>query len=58
MPTSDVSLALPLDWQAVLAANGKGGVETVVVRPHRLWGRGDTVILPALLGAFRAGVWR
>lgn len=55
--TAPQLLLLPVA-QAVLAANAPGGLETVVVRPHRLWGAGDTVILAALLGACRAGAWR
>ena len=34
--------------QLVRAANGDG-LETVVVRPRFVWGRGDTTLLPALI---------
>ena len=40
----------------VRAAHGRGGLETVVVRPGVIWGPGDTTILPrlaALLGRGR-----
>jgi nucleoside-diphosphate-sugar epimerase len=40
--------------QAVLAANS-GRFETVVVRPRFVWGRGDTSLLPVILGMVRAG---
>jgi len=36
--------------QAVLAADG-AELETVVVRPRMVWGRGDSTILPAVLAA-------
>ena len=39
---------------AVIAANG-GGLETVVVRPRFIWGKGDTTLLPELVGAVKAG---
>ncbi|MEP6953888.1 MAG: NAD-dependent epimerase/dehydratase family protein [Solirubrobacteraceae bacterium] len=38
----------------VLAANG-GGLETVVVRPRFVWGRGDTTLLPMLSALVRDG---
>lgn len=48
--------------EACSTSSSPGGqgwsLETVVVRPHRLWGAGDTVILGALLGTFRSGMWR
>jgi nucleoside-diphosphate-sugar epimerase len=40
--------------QAVRDANGDG-LETVVVRPRLVWGRGDTTILPAMVAAMKAG---
>ena len=40
--------------KAVLAANGNG-LETVVVRPRFIWGKGDTSLLPQLVGAVKAG---
>ncbi len=41
----------------VLAANasGAGGLETVVVRPRFIWGRGDTVLLPRFVEAVESG---
>jgi nucleoside-diphosphate-sugar epimerase len=41
---------------AVLAANGDG-LETVVIRPRFIWGKGDTSVLPKILDAVRAGKW-
>ena len=40
--------------QAVRDANGEG-LETVVVRPRLVWGRGDTTILPSLVEAVESG---
>ena len=40
--------------QAVLAASGEG-METVVVRPRFVWGRGDTTLLPEMVDMVRAG---
>jgi nucleoside-diphosphate-sugar epimerase len=40
--------------QAVLAANG-GALETVVVRPRFVWGRGDTTLLPGIVELARRG---
>lgn len=40
--------------QRVLAANG-AGLETVVIRPRFIWGRGDTSLLPRLVEATRSG---
>jgi nucleoside-diphosphate-sugar epimerase len=40
--------------EAVIEANGDG-LETVVVRPRFVWGRGDTTLLPALTEAVRSG---
>ena len=39
------------------AANGDG-LETVVVRPRFVWGRGDTTLLPALTEMVRSGRFR
>jgi nucleoside-diphosphate-sugar epimerase len=39
---------------AVLEANGNG-LETVVVRPRFVWGRGDTTLLPIMTDMVRAG---
>jgi nucleoside-diphosphate-sugar epimerase len=38
----------------VLAADG-GGLETVVIRPRFVWGRGDTTLLPMLAAMVRSG---
>ena len=43
--------------QVVRAANGNG-LETVVVRPRFVWGRGDTTLLPALVEMVRSGRFR
>ena len=43
--------------QLVRAANGHG-LETVVVRPRFVWGRGDTTLLPALTEMVRSGRFR
>jgi nucleoside-diphosphate-sugar epimerase len=39
---------------AVIEAN-RDGLETVVVRPRFVWGRGDTTLLPAMADMVRAG---
>ena len=41
--------------QAVVAANGAGGMETVVVRPRFVWGPGDTTLLPGIVELIRSG---
>jgi nucleoside-diphosphate-sugar epimerase len=43
--------------QLVRAANGDG-LETVVIRPRFVWGRGDTTLLPTLVELVRAGRFR
>jgi nucleoside-diphosphate-sugar epimerase len=43
--------------QLVRAANGED-LETVVVRPRFVWGRGDTTLLPALIEMVRSGRFR
>jgi nucleoside-diphosphate-sugar epimerase len=43
--------------QLVRDANG-GGLETVVVRPRFVWGKGDTTLLPALVELVRSGRFR
>ena len=43
--------------QRVRAANGDG-LETVVIRPRFVWGRGDLTLLPALVEMVRAGRFR
>jgi nucleoside-diphosphate-sugar epimerase len=40
--------------QAVLAANGES-LETVVVRPRFVWGKGDTTLLPRMAEMARSG---
>jgi nucleoside-diphosphate-sugar epimerase len=40
--------------EAVIEAN-RNGLETVVVRPRFVWGRGDTTLLPAMTAMVRAG---
>ncbi len=40
--------------QVVREENGEG-IETVVVRPRLVWGRGDTTILPGLVQAIESG---
>jgi nucleoside-diphosphate-sugar epimerase len=41
----------------VRAAN-RDGLETVVIRPRFVWGRGDTTLLPAMTAMVRAGRFR
>lgn len=41
--------------QAVVATNGEGGMETVVVRPRFVWGPGDTTLLPGIVELMRSG---
>jgi len=43
--------------QLIRAANGHG-LETVVVRPRFVWGRGDATLLPALSEMVRSGRFR
>ena len=43
--------------EVVVAANS-AALETVVVRPRFVWGRGDTTLLPAMLDAMRSGCFR
>jgi nucleoside-diphosphate-sugar epimerase len=43
--------------QLVRAANGEG-LETVVVRPRFVWGRGDTTLLPQIAEMVRSGRFR
>ena len=40
--------------EAVIEAN-RNGLQTVVVRPRFVWGRGDTTLLPLLTDAVRSG---
>ena len=60
LPYSSVSQAPYADSKieaekVVLAANGPGGVATVALRPHVIFGPGDNRFLPALLANARAG---
>ena len=41
--------------QMVLQANGRDGLLTTSIRPHIVWGPGDTQILPRLLARAKAG---
>jgi nucleoside-diphosphate-sugar epimerase len=43
--------------QRVRAANDDA-LETVVIRPRFVWGRGDTTLLPAIVGMVRSGRFR
>ena len=43
--------------QLVRAANGPD-LETVVIRPRFVWGRGDTTLLPVIVGLVKAGRFR
>src|SRR5215218_548988 len=43
--------------QRVRDANGEG-LETVVIRPRFVWGRGDTTLMPALVEMVRSGRFR
>jgi nucleoside-diphosphate-sugar epimerase len=43
--------------QVVRAANGEG-LETVVIRPRFVWGRGDETVLPAIVELVRSGRFR
>lgn len=42
--------------QVVRDAN-REGIETVVVRPRFVWGRGDTTLLPEMVATVEAGRW-
>lgn len=44
--------------QAVLAANGRSGLLTCALRPHLIWGPGDTQLVPRLLERARSGKLR
>ncbi|WP_437226621.1 NAD-dependent epimerase/dehydratase family protein [Planctomicrobium sp. SH661] len=41
--------------QAVLEANGKGGLKTVALRPHLIWGPRDNHLIPRLIQRAQAG---
>ncbi|HEX2573674.1 MAG TPA: NAD-dependent epimerase/dehydratase family protein [Polyangia bacterium] len=57
-PVGIYPLTKGLAEQRVLAAHG-GGLETMIVRPRFIWGRGDTSVLPQITLAARQGklVW-
>jgi nucleoside-diphosphate-sugar epimerase len=57
-PIGIYPLTKGLAEQRVLAANG-GGLDTMIVRPRFIWGRGDTSVLPQIAEAARQGklVW-
>lgn len=42
----------------VVAANGKSGMETVVIRPRLIWGPGDVTVLPNLVEMVDKGAFR
>jgi nucleoside-diphosphate-sugar epimerase len=39
-------------------AASNGSLETVVVRPRFIWGKGDTTVLPVMVDAVKKGRWR
>lgn len=39
----------------VLRADGRGGLHTVALRPHLIWGPGDPHLIPRVVAAARAG---
>jgi nucleoside-diphosphate-sugar epimerase len=53
-PLGAYPLTKGLAERAVIAAN-RDGLETVVVRPRFVWGKGDTNLLPEFIDAVRAG---
>ena len=53
-PMGAYPLTKGLAEQAVIAANGDG-LETVVVRPRFVWGKGDTNLLPEFIDAVKSG---
>jgi nucleoside-diphosphate-sugar epimerase len=52
-PAGPYPISKGLAERAVLAASQVGGLETVVVRPRFIWGKGDTSVLPELVDAVR-----
>jgi nucleoside-diphosphate-sugar epimerase len=52
-PAGPYPISKGLAERAVLAANRLGELETVVVRPRFIWGKGDTSVLPELVDAVR-----
>src|SRR5262245_49037537 len=53
-PMGAYPLTKGLAEQAVIAAN-RDGLETVVVRPRFVWGKGDTNLLPEFVDAVKSG---
>lgn len=49
------SLSKALAEQAVLAANGEGGLGTCALRPHLIWGPRDSQLIPRLIQRARSG---
>ncbi len=45
-----------LSEKLVREYNGRGGMETVILRPSNVWGAGDTVILPRIADACLKGL--
>ncbi len=45
-----------LSEKLVREYNGRGGLETVILRPSNVWGSGDTVILPRIADACLKGI--
>jgi nucleoside-diphosphate-sugar epimerase len=56
-PYGPYALTKGLAEDRVLAAN-QAGLETVIVRPRFIWGRGDTSVLPKLVSAVRSHRFR
>jgi nucleoside-diphosphate-sugar epimerase len=56
-PMGAYPLTKGLAERAVVAANGHDGLETVVVRPRFVWGKGDTNLLPEFVAAVKAGTF-
>ncbi len=52
-PAGPYPISKGLAERAVLAASRVGELETVVVRPRFIWGKGDTSVLPELARAVR-----
>lgn len=52
-PAGPYPISKGLAERAVIAANKIGELETVVVRPRFIWGKGDTSVLPELVDAVR-----
>ena len=52
-PAGPYPISKGLAERAVIAANKVGELETVVVRPRFIWGKGDTSVLPELVDAVR-----